>query len=114
MNATYVWRVAWSVVQDARRRRHRKPEHGEEALEREPSSSPSPEVHARTAELRQSLAECLELAPESRRDVLTLYLLGHTPLECAGMLGIAPKSSENAVYRGMSSLRACLESKGIS
>lgn len=114
-NASYVWRVAWSVVQDAARRQRRKPEHGPDALETTPDRTfVSPEQHASDAQVRVHLNACLELTPETRRDLLTLYLLGHPLRECADLLGVPPKSAENAIYRGMESLRRCLESKGVA
>ncbi len=112
-NNTYVWRVAWSVVQDHRRRRRRKPEHGEAGLRYVSDDAPGPERHAADHEVRGALAECLEAAPASRRDLLTLYLLGHTPGECAELLDVSRKTSENAIYRGLAALRACLEGKGV-
>ncbi len=114
VNATYVWRTAWSVICDARRRRGRRPEHGEAALPFVEDQGPSAVEQLAAADLRSALRDCLEQAPESRREVLTLYLVGHPPTECATMLNRTLKSCENAVYRGLDALRDCLRGKGVS
>lgn len=114
VNNSYVWKVAWSVLQDRRRRRHRRPEHGEDGLRTASDDQPGPERLAESAELRGFLQECLAAAPASRRDFLTLYLLGHSPAECAERLDATRKKAENAIYRGLAALRECLASKGVT
>lgn len=114
VNASYVWRTAWSVICDFRRRRRRRPEHGDAALPFVKDEGPSPADTVVATDLRRALRDCLEQAPESRRDVLTLYLVGHGPTECADMLNRTLKSCENAVYRGLDALRECLRSKGVA
>jgi len=113
VNNSYVWKVAWSVAQDRRRRRRRRPEHGEDGLTTAAADQPGPERLAASSEVRVSLTECLEAAPATRRDFLTLYLLGHPPSECAQLLDATKKKAENAIYRGLSALRECLAAKGV-
>jgi RNA polymerase sigma-70 factor (ECF subfamily) len=114
VNATYVWRTAWSVICDLRRRQRRRPEHGDKGLAFVEDQGPRPDASVAETDLRRALRACLEQAPESRREVLTLYLVGHGPTECAEMLNRTLKSCENAVYRGLEALRECLRSKGVA
>jgi len=113
VNNSYVWKVAHSVVRDRQRRARRKPEHGEDGLRTATDGQPGPDRLAQSTEIRDKVRACLEAAPESRRDLLTLYLLGHPPKECSQLLGVTRKRAENAIYRGMSALRECLRSKGL-
>ena len=113
VNHSYIWKVAWSVVQDAKRRRRRKPEDGPEALHTAVDHGPDPARLAESAQVREALQGCLEAAPAARREFLTLYLLGHPPSECAQLLDATKKKAENAIYRGLSALRECLAAKGV-
>jgi RNA polymerase sigma-70 factor (ECF subfamily) len=44
---------------------------------------------------------------------VTLHLQGHSVPQVAGFFAWNTKRAENLVYRGLSDLRQCLESKGL-
>ena len=115
LTKAYVKKVAWSVTVDAVRKARRTADQptpeGPAALQ-SVSAGRSPEDRAAVSELRAALRECLDALTRTSRDVLTLYLLGHTIRESATRLRLTPKQGESRIYKGLDTLRDCLRNKG--
>ncbi len=100
-SASYVWRVAFSVVADELRRQRRRPEVAATAEQPEPRTTEEPD-------LTLALRACLLKLPEPRRLAVTLHLQGFTVEEAGRMLGWNARRVRNLVFRGMVELRRCL------
>ncbi len=85
----------------------------EEELMRKAQISPNPERESLSRALGREIRSCLDNILPSRREAVTLYLLGCPVPEIAQRLTCREKSADNRVYRGMKDLRQCLLSKGI-
>lgn len=117
LNASYLHRVAHSVVMDAlRRRRNSRVELAEARVVEGAVDSPAhtPERQAGSVEIGQAIRSCMTKASEERRRLLTLYLLGHSVPESARLLDLGRKKVENHVYRGLAALRECLRALGVT
>lgn len=116
-SSSYLWKVAHSALIDEIRRVKRRQEvplEDDEGPIFQPTvDHPSPEENARGQQIGTGIRECLEHLVESRRQAVTLYLLGHSVPEAAEILGWTLKKTENLVYRGLADLRECLASKGL-
>ena len=99
--ASYLWRVAYTVIIDEIRRVRRQQRQAEQLPEGE-QRTPGPEA-------RSELLECLGALQDRRRTAVTLHLEGFRTAEVATALGWTEKQAENLVYRGLADLRACLE-----
>ncbi len=99
--ASYLWRVAYTVVIDEIRR-FRRQQRQSEALAVGEGGSPGPEA-------RSEILDCLGGLQDRRRTAVTLHLQGFRTGEVAAALGWTEKQAENLVYRGLADLRACLE-----
>jgi RNA polymerase sigma-70 factor (ECF subfamily) len=99
--ASYLWRVAYTVVIDEIRRFRRQQRQAEQLPGGE-RGTPGPEV-------RSEILGCLAALQERRRTAVTLHLQGFRTGEVASALGWTEKQAENLVYRGLADLRACLE-----
>ena len=127
LNASYLWRVGYSVTIDHIRKLRARREvslgssgdadgAGGRAI-RDPEdegAGASPERAALASEIRGTLGDCLAGLVEARRRAVTLYLLGHGVGEIASLLGCKYKRAENLVYRGLAQLRTCMAEKGVS
>src|SRR5262245_26110874 len=114
-SASYLYRVAYSVLVDELRRTQRR---RETSLEEETAaplavSEDDPERLAASGEIGRGIQDCLARMIRDRRLAVTLYLQGHSVPEAAKLLEWSPKRTENLVYRGLADLRECLTSKGI-
>lgn len=115
---SYLYKVAYTTLVDEIRRLRRRPE---VPLEEEgradspvvPAASPGPDEHLAASEIGEAIQRCLGDLGDDRRLAVTLHLHGHTVPEAAALLGWDAKRTENLVYRGLSGLRRCLESKGV-
>ena len=111
--ASYLWRVAYSVVADEIRRRRR---HFEESVETDRLEARVAELHPvvppAVPGLQEALRSCLEQLPESRRLPVVLYLQGFAPSEASRVLNAPGKRVENLTYRGLIALRRCMAEKG--
>jgi RNA polymerase sigma-70 factor (ECF subfamily) len=116
----YLYRAAHSALVDEIRRRTRRQEVSLDGVlgERiepgafEPRSPDDPHGTVSLRELGGAVRDCLVKAKRERRLAVTLYLLGHSVPEAAGILGWDEKRTENLVYRGLADLRQCLVRKG--
>ncbi|HVP60416.1 MAG TPA: sigma factor-like helix-turn-helix DNA-binding protein [Myxococcaceae bacterium] len=99
--ASYLWRVAYTVVIDEIRRLRRQQRQAEQLAGGE-GGTPGPEA-------RSEFLECLGGLQDRRRSAVTLHLQGFRVGEVAAALGWTEKQAENLVYRGLADLRACLE-----
>lgn len=114
--ASYLWKVAYSVLVDEIRRQRRQREVAmaddfPEPPARDDRSDPLRSCEAR--EISDAIADCLSRIVRPRRLAVTLHLQGHTVPEAAALLGWGEKKTENLVYRGLADLKKCLGSKGV-
>jgi RNA polymerase sigma-70 factor (ECF subfamily) len=114
-SASYLWKVAHSVVMDELRRRRRRPE---TSLEEESDSAgttepaDSPPSRAEGGEIRRLVHDGLKTLNESRRLAVLLFLYGYTLKESASLLGWTTKQVDNQRYRGLAELRSYLGERG--
>jgi len=99
--ASYLWRVAYTVVIDEIRRSSRQQRQAEQ-LARGEGGTPGPEA-------RSEILDCIAALQDRRRTAVTLHLQGFRVGEVAAALGWTAKQAENLVYRGLADLRICLE-----
>jgi len=114
LNASYLWRVAYSATVDEIRRLRRRREVPLDEVSPEvlPDAS-DPERSQAGSEIAQGLQDCLGRLVEGRRLAVALHLQGHSVPEVARLLGWGAKKVENLVYRGLADLRRCLVAKGL-
>ena len=108
--ASYLWRVAHSVLVDELRRleRRRKMEAQVERVTDEAGAPGEP-----SPGLKAAIEACLQgLSPE-RRAAVALHLHGLGAAEAARALRSDRKRVQNLTYRGLADLRACLLGKGL-
>ena len=115
LQASYLWKVAHSVVMDEIRHRRRRPE---VALDNpgvtEPiSQAASPESRRSAAELRAAIGEGVNKLSEPRRWAVLLYLYGFSLQDSARLLGWNRKRVDNQRYQGLAELRAYLRERGL-
>ena len=119
--ASYLYRVATSVVIDEIRTLRRRPT---ESLESQddtfvPDSTvqqehENPESEASRRRLGEQIRDCLTRMKSERRLAMTMNLQGYSVPEAAKVLGWDKKRTENLTVRGRSDLRRCLEAKGVA
>jgi RNA polymerase sigma-70 factor (ECF subfamily) len=114
-SASYLYKVAYSVLIDEirRERRLRETSLEEEAVAPLAVSEEDPERLTASREIGRGIQDCLAQMIRDRRLAVTLYLQGHSVPEAARLLEWSPKRTENLVYRGLADLRECLTSKGL-
>ncbi len=104
--ASYVQKVAFTVVIDElRRKRRRDTQRTALGAAGEPEAEPT--------DVGLAIRQCLERLPEARRTAVTLYLQGSRASETARALHWKEKRVENLLYRGLEELRQCLGSKAV-
>ena len=113
MTPGYLYRTAHSVVVDEIRRRRRLHEIPLEPDVPTQHDERTPERQAFSREVRNAITGCLARLETSRRRAVTLHLLGHSVDEIGAQLECRYKQADNLVYRGLSSLRACLRKRGV-
>jgi len=108
--ASYLWRVAFSVIADELRRRR-----AEQLRSRRTMVGEQPAQEGRTPlpELGLGIRDCLGRLAEARRMAVLLHLQGFRAEEASGVLHWAVKRVQNLTYRGLADLRECLERKGL-
>jgi RNA polymerase sigma-70 factor (ECF subfamily) len=116
--ASYLYKVAYTTLIDEIRRLRRRPEvplpdGAEDDSPAAAAAQGDPEALAAAAEVGAAIEACLGRLAEPRRLAVTLHLQGHTVAQAAALLDWDGKRTENLVYRGLSDLRRCLESKGV-
>ena len=104
--ASYTWKVAFTVVVDELRRRRRGETYALEAASRAEVSASGPDIGL-------EIDDCLKRLSEDRRLAVTFYLQGFRMVEAATALGWSEKRVENLVHRGIKELRLCLGDKGV-
>jgi RNA polymerase sigma-70 factor, ECF subfamily len=105
--ASYLWRVAFSVVIDEIRRRKRGQNYQNEAESRAVQTAPGPDMGT-------EIRDCLSRLAEPRRVSVTLHLQGFRLAEVATSLQWSEKRVENLIYRGLADLRRCLRGQESS
>ena len=112
--ASYLYKVAYSVLVDElrRMRRRRETDLHEDAL-LVARAKEDPERTASARQIGRGIRGCLRTMKHERRLAVALHLQGHTVAEAARLLDWAFKRTENLVYRGLSDLRVCLKAKGL-
>lgn len=117
VSPTYLRRAAYSVIVDEIRRRRRRPEDPVDDDDRTVqvrAGQADPERGALASELGIAIGTCLEGLAPARRVAVTLQLQGHSMPEIARLLGWTTRKAEHLFYRGLATLRECLESKGVA
>jgi len=112
--ASYLYKVAYSVLVDELRRMRRRREtdlHEDAVLVARAKEDPERTASAR--QIGRGIRGCLRAMKHERRLAVALHLQGHTVAEAARLLDWAFKRTENLVYRGLSDLRVCLKAKGL-
>ena len=109
--ASYLWRVAFSVIADERRRRR-----AEEMRSRRSTVEGVSGQHGATPlpELGVGIRDCLGGLAEARRMAVVLHLEGFRADEASRVLRWDMKRVQNLTYRGLADLRRCLELKGLA
>jgi RNA polymerase sigma-70 factor, ECF subfamily len=100
LRASYLWKVAYTVIIDEIRRFRRQQRQGEALAGGDPVV-PGPDVRA-------EIQDCLQGLQDRRRVAVTLYLEGFGTSEVAQAMGWTIKQAENLIYRGVADLRDCL------
>jgi RNA polymerase sigma-70 factor (ECF subfamily) len=108
--ASYLWRVAFSVIADELRRRRADQLRSRRTMVGE---QPVPEGRTPLPELGLGIRDCLGRLAEPRRMAVLLHLQGFRAEEIAVVLHWAVKRVQNLTYRGLADLRKCLEQKGL-
>ena len=113
--ASYLHRVAYSVLVDEIRRLTRRRETGldDESVDRHAITYRDPESVTASREVGRGIQDCLARMSRDRRLAVTLYLQGYSVPDAARTLDWTAKRTENLVYRGLTDLRACLMTKGL-
>jgi RNA polymerase sigma-70 factor (ECF subfamily) len=117
VNATYLWKTAYSVTLDEIRRSRWRFERtarvgslGDDRTE----TGPDPERAALSREICLHVRACLKVLESSRRRVVLMRLAGYSHDETAERLGMGLKQVANFFHRGMKDLRHCLRAKGMA
>jgi RNA polymerase sigma factor (sigma-70 family) len=113
LEASYLWRVAFSAVMDEIRRRRRE---GWVDVETAPSVADGrgdPESDLRAEQVRQAIREGLQSLGPARQGAVTLYLHGFSLGDSARILGWTSKRADNQRYQGLVELRRYLRKRGI-
>lgn len=115
VNATYVWRSAYSVMLDELRRARRRHEvpMNDETADTMTAAAPDPERSAHAARIGEAVRLCMGQLAAPRRHALTLHFLGYSPKESGARLGWGAKRISNLVYRGLADVKRCLQQKGV-
>ncbi|RKH13522.1 RNA polymerase sigma factor [Corallococcus sp. CA053C] len=117
LSPAYLYRVAYTALVDELRRVGARKEVALDEVEQapvQPVAPGDPERSAGAAQIARAVRDCLQGLVQDRRLAVTLHLQGHTIPEAAELLGWESKRTENLIYRGLSALRACLTTKGIT
>jgi RNA polymerase sigma-70 factor (ECF subfamily) len=115
LEASYLYKVGYSVLVDEirRHRRLRETELDAEGGAPVAVARENPERTAAAREAGRAIQDCLLKMKRERRLAVALHLQGHSVPEAARLLDWGTKQTENLVYRGLADLRACLLAKGI-
>ena len=114
--SSYVWKVAYSTMIDEIRRLRRLQTETLDVAVHDPESkdlASDPERWRVGSEIGNGIQCCLSTLNRDRRRAVTLHLIGHATPEIARLLGWKIKRVENALYRGLADLRACLSARGL-
>jgi RNA polymerase sigma-70 factor (ECF subfamily) len=117
--ASYLHRVALSVIVDLLRRRSARPDldRAEALDEIQLGSQADPNTfdplrHAEGAAAGQAVLRALASLPERRRRPVQLHLQGFSTTQVGQLLGISEAAARNLVYRGLDELRERLTQEG--
>jgi len=111
----YLAKAAFGATMDEIRRQARRREatNGESVVVQTPARSANPEREAYSGETLRAIQDCLSRLSRSRRLAVTLYLQGCSVPETGRRMHWKRKSAENFVFRGLTDLRRCLQTKGV-
>ncbi len=108
--ASYLWRVAFSVIADELRRRRADTLRSRRSMVSEESAQ---EGTTPLAEVGLGIQDCLQKLSERRRLAVLLHLEGFRADEASRALHSDVKRVQNLTYRGLADLRRCLQAKGL-
>lgn len=117
VNATYLWKTAYSVTLDEIRRarwRFERAAEGDALSGHRSETSADPERAASGREICVYVRGCLRQLEPSRRRAVIMRLAGYSHEEAAHRLGMRLKQVANFIHRGMQDLRRCLRAKGVT
>ena len=117
VNASYLWKTAYSVTLDEIRRARWRFERSmkDSALgDGRLDTGPDPERAASSREICLHVRACLQRLAASRRRAVLMRLAGYSHDSAAQRLGMTEKQIANYVHRGMQDLRRCLQAKGVT
>lgn len=114
-SASYLNRVAFTVIADEVNKRRQLPSYPLDVLPNgEPAASgKGPDRNQLNKELGSALRDCLQRLHPARRLASMLMLLGYKNREIAELMKWKAKQAENLVTRGRADLKRCLQEKGI-
>ena len=125
VSASYVYRTAMSAALDLLRRRRRSgavstanrdsTEDSDTAVDDMAASGEAqsnPEAALEASETSRAVLAAIDRIPKSRRAVVRMYLMGHPPMEIAGLMGWTEPKTRNLLYRGLADVREELTSMG--
>lgn len=118
LSSFYLRKAAYSAVVDEIRRLRRRQEvplenESSEIVYEPVAESADPERAAAARETGRAIKDCLGRLVRPRKLAVTLSLQGHSVPEIGKLMSWSTKKAENLVYRGLSDLRGCLDSKGV-
>lgn len=113
--ASYVQRIATSVLIDALRRRSARPEDAvEDPADHLPDGTvEAPEANMERNQRAQALAAAIDALPERRRLPTRLLLQGFTTQEIARLTSTTEATVRNLAYRGVEALKARLDGRPV-
>jgi RNA polymerase sigma-70 factor, ECF subfamily len=109
--ASYLWRVAFSVIADEFRRRRSEEQKSRRSMVGEAATQAGATP---PAELGVGIRDCVGRLAEPRRLAVMLHLEGFRAEEASRVLHWGVKKVQNLTYRGLADLRLCLEQKGLA
>lgn len=112
--ASYLYRIAMSVIVDQLRSRRARPDLDGESLEEQSLSAHPVAPSAGDEGLENAVRVAIAALHERRRRPVQLHLQGFGFAEVARLLGLSDATARNLIYRGMDDLRELLRQAGWS
>ncbi len=113
--ASYLYRIAMSVIVDQLRKRRARPDLDGESLDEEAGAALGARAVAPSSgdeELANAVRVAIAALHERRRRPVQLHLQGFGFAEVARLLGLSDATARNLIYRGMDDLRELLRQAG--
>ncbi|MEM7049735.1 MAG: RNA polymerase sigma factor [Acidobacteriota bacterium] len=108
-----LYKTAYHVFIDDRRRSGRVQFHGLDMIAAPPLQSPGQERRLSDQRFSGMVVSCLKLLASARRQAVFLKVLGFSAKDSARILGRTARQIRNHIFRGITNLRSCLDEKGV-